>query len=70
MTIEKTEPIKMTAGFVVMSTLSGTQYHPSNVTAEQLVEVASTIPEIFPEGLSLDQARWLLENPNEIVEGK
>jgi hypothetical protein len=64
----KTRPMKVTAGFLVRAMCAGTKYDPQTVTAHALTDIARTMPQSFPNGLSFDQAQELLRNPLALIE--
>jgi hypothetical protein len=63
----KTNKVRMTNGFVIMSMCSGTEVDPRKATASDLMRIAADMPEVFPEGLTREQAEYLLKNQSELV---
>jgi hypothetical protein len=63
-----TTKIKYTFGFVVRAMFygTGTYCDPQTLTPAKLVYRAREIPGEFPDGLSLDQAQYMLDHWDEV----
>lgn len=63
-----TKKMTVTYGFVIWSMCYGTsRMHNHDVDAEWLVVRASTMTDLFPSGLTLEQAQYMLEHRAEVI---
>lgn len=67
----KTEPIRMTVGFVIHTVKIATKWaEPRQPTAEELSNLTCQLPDLFPWPWTVEHAQWALDNQHAIVGGK
>jgi hypothetical protein len=65
--MNRTTRMQCTYGFIVRAMCAGTSYHPGLVTPKQLTVIARDMPQNFPQGLTEEQAKYMLDHPDEVV---
>jgi hypothetical protein len=67
----KTKPMRMAWGFVIRLAHQSLGLAPGEAPQpKDVVEWARKQPDLFPNGMTLVEAQWILANPNAFTDGE
>lgn len=66
----KTKPMRMRWSFVISMAARDLEMYPPEMTAQTLRGWAALETDLFPDGMDLADAQWILANPDAFTDGE